>query len=45
MKKKSATPKKLQLGKIKVANLSKSKSKELICITSLDQTTCPHCNV
>lgn len=39
--KQSTTPKKLQLTKIKVANLSTTKQKNKICVTSADQTTCP----
>jgi len=44
MKKKTA-PKKLQLVKIKIANLSQPKPKGDVCLTSLDQTTCPNCHL
>lgn len=39
--KQSATPKKLQLTKVKVANLTAPKQKNKVCLTSADQTTCP----
>jgi hypothetical protein len=42
--KKNTIPKKLQLVKVKIASLSQTKKKGIICITSLDQTTCPFCN-
>jgi hypothetical protein len=42
--KKNTTPKKLQLVKIKIASLSQSKKKGDICLTSLEQTTCPNCH-
>ncbi len=41
--KKELASKKLQLTKIKVANLSAPKGK--VCITSADQTTCPSCKL
>ncbi|WP_188316248.1 class I lanthipeptide [Chitinophaga agrisoli] len=46
--KKATNPKKLQLSKIKIANLSKSKQAALkgggICLTSYDETSCPTCS-
>jgi hypothetical protein len=43
--KKNTIPKKLQLAKIKIANLSQTNQKRAICLTSLDQTTCPGCHL
>jgi hypothetical protein len=43
--KKNTIPKKLQLTKIKIANLRQSNKKGAICLTSLDQTTCPGCHL
>jgi hypothetical protein len=43
--KKNTIPKKLQLVKIKIARLNPAKKKEDICITSLEQTTCPNCHL
>ncbi|WP_177189425.1 hypothetical protein [Chitinophaga sp. YR573] len=43
--KKNAIPKKLQLVKIKIASLSQLKQKGAICLTSLEQTTCPGCHL
>ncbi|SDF59728.1 hypothetical protein [Chitinophaga filiformis] len=42
--KKKTTPKKLQLVKIKIANLSQPRPKGDVCLTSLEQTTCPNCH-
>ncbi len=46
--KKITSPKKLQLSKIKIASLSKSKQAALkgggICLTSYDETSCPTCS-
>lgn len=46
--KKVTTQKKLQLVKIKISNLSKTREDALkegrICLTSLDATTCPTCS-
>jgi len=41
--KKIPAPKKLQLGKIKVANLSAPKAAGKICVTSIANTSCPGC--
>lgn len=43
--KKNTNPKKLELKKIKIANLSQSNRKKIICLTSLEQTTCPNCHL
>lgn len=43
--KQNRTPKKLQLAKVKIANLNLPKEKGAVCLTSLAQTTCPHCNL
>lgn len=43
--KKNKMPKKLQLVKINIANLSTPKQKGDICLTSLADTTCPGCHI
>ncbi|MBV8255856.1 MAG: hypothetical protein JO154_24895 [Chitinophaga sp.] len=43
--KQNIAPKKLQLTKIKVANLSIPREKGKVCMTSIDATTCPTCKV
>jgi len=43
--KQHTNPKKLQLTKIKVANLTAPKQQNKICLTSADQTTCPGCKL
>lgn len=41
--KQNRKPKKLQLAKVKIVNLNPPKEKGAVCLTSLEQTTCPHC--
>ncbi|RAJ74965.1 hypothetical protein CLV59_11011 [Chitinophaga dinghuensis] len=43
--KQDVTSKKLQLTKIKVANLSIPREKGKVCMTSADATTCPSCKI
>jgi len=43
--KKNTVPKKLELVKINIANLSTPEKKGGVCLTSLAQTTCPHCHI
>jgi hypothetical protein len=42
--KKNTVPKKLQLVKISIVNLSTPEQKGGVCLTSLAQTTCPNCH-
>ncbi|RAJ74964.1 hypothetical protein CLV59_11010 [Chitinophaga dinghuensis] len=41
--KQNNAPKKLQLTKIKVANLTATKGTGKICVTSIANTSCPGC--
>lgn len=42
--KKNTFPKKLQLAKVKIADLNATQPKKaFVCLTSYDQTTCPGC--
>ncbi|MFB6455280.1 hypothetical protein ACE38W_08430 [Chitinophaga sp. Hz27] len=43
--KQQESKKKLQLTKIKVANLNMPKQKGQVCMTSVDATTCPGCRL